>query len=603
MREKIVMSHKVAALLFVLTLTSPALAQKTAPAPKSSLCTRDNALETINQQILTSRTLDDQVRRISVLIRSADLLWPYQKQKSIATFNEAFELASQNFKEHGDVVNRASNSQFAARIPLPDQRFKVITALAKHDPAAARKLSEQATQADLEAIEQNGDANPELRRKLAEKILTVAAGLIETDPAGAANFARTSFQYTATLQLPGFLYSLAKNNRGVADALYADALAAYGGKPMDQFLYLSSYPFGNNREAGEMPGYTFYRVPDGFVPNVALQRAFTEKLLSRAQLTLESPEEAALAYRWSELSQIWLALTRLEKQIGSSLPDLAEPAIQTRDKVFASLSVANQNKTSGLINGENKPQQSFDEVVENAEKMTDVARRDMILTNAVQAAKDQPIERLLSVIEKISDEGVRGPLTNWLYFFRSQSLTREKKFDEARALAAKVNELDQRVYLFSQIAEALIKNEEDQTKIREMLDEIATATSKAPNTIVTARTVLALANLYAKIDTTRSIEQLGNAVKVINAMENPDFSQQFVMIKIEGKNFGSYASFQTPGFNPETAFAAISKLDFDGTLSQSTNFSEKSLRSLTTLAVVEPCLLQAPKAPSPKRKQ
>jgi hypothetical protein len=62
------------------------------------------------------------------------------------------------------------------------------------------------------------------------------------------------------------------------------------------------------------------------------------------------------------------------------------------------------------------------------------------------------------------------------------------------------------------------------------------------------------------------------------------------MMKIAGKNFGSYASFQPPVFNPETAFAEISKSDFDGTLSQSTNFAEKSLRSLTTLAVVEPCL-------------
>jgi hypothetical protein len=61
------------------------------------------------------------------------------------------------------------------------------------------------------------------------------------------------------------------------------------------------------------------------------------------------------------------------------------------------------------------------------------------------------------------------------------------------------------------------------------------------------------------------------------------------MMKIEGKTFGSYAAFSTPGFNPENAFREMGKLDFDGSLVQSANFSDKSLRALTTLSVIEPC--------------
>jgi hypothetical protein len=87
----------------------------------------------------------------------------------------------------------------------------------------------------------------------------------------------------------------------------------------------------------------------------------------------------------------------------------------------------------------------------------------------------------------------------------------------------------------------------------------------------------------------RGIEELGNAVKTINALESPDFSQEFVIMKIEGKTFGSFASFSTPGFNPENAFREIGKLDFDGSLIQATTFADKSLRALTTLAVIEPC--------------
>jgi hypothetical protein len=49
-------------------------AQKKPAVATSSLCTRDNALDTTKQQILFTRTFDNQVQRIAVLIRAADLL-------------------------------------------------------------------------------------------------------------------------------------------------------------------------------------------------------------------------------------------------------------------------------------------------------------------------------------------------------------------------------------------------------------------------------------------------------------------------------------------------------------------------------------------------
>jgi hypothetical protein len=74
------------------------------------------------------------------------------------------------------------------------------------------------------------------------------------------------------------------------------------------------------------------------------------------------------------------------------------------------------------------------------------------------------------------------------------------------------------------------------------------------------------------------------------------------MMKIEGKTFGSYAAFSTPGFNPENAFREMGRLDFDGSLNQATAFTDKSLRALTTLAVIEPCLQSAPKSKARKAK-
>jgi hypothetical protein len=52
----------------------------------------------IKQQVDLSKTFNDSVRRISVLIRAADLLWPYEQDKARAVFTEAFDLAKENEK-------------------------------------------------------------------------------------------------------------------------------------------------------------------------------------------------------------------------------------------------------------------------------------------------------------------------------------------------------------------------------------------------------------------------------------------------------------------------------------------------------------------------
>jgi hypothetical protein len=560
-------------------------AQKKPPA--SSLCTRDYASDTAKQQILTTRTFDDVVQRISVLLRAAELLWPHEQDKALAAFTEAFNLAVQDFKEHGDQVKRTSQSRFAAIIMVPDQRFKVLNALAKRDPAMARKLAEQ-------MLKDPGDKTPTneaAQTRTGEKLLELAKDLIATDTTAALSFARQSFRYPASMLLTVFFYELSKTNRQAADRLYLDALGAYAKSPMVQFLYLSAYPFGNSRDAGEMPSYMIYRVPDGYVPSPALQRVFMQVLLGRVEGVLGTTVEPTSPHYPEDHLQMWYALTRLEKQVEIQLPDLLDATVRAKDKLFAVLSRPLQEQITKQIEADNKPEASFDEQVEAAEKLSDVGRRDQMLVNAVtfNASNKESVDKVLSVIDKISDTDVRVPLLNWFYYFRAQAMIEQKNLSEARQFATKVTELDQRAYLFTRIAEESMKTNEDQTEARDLLNEISNAVSKAPKTIMSARALLALAYLYAKVDVNRGVEELGNAVRTINALESPDFSQQYVIMKIEGKTFGSFASFSTPGFNPENAFREMGKLDFDGSMVQATQFSDKSLRALTTLAVIEPC--------------
>jgi len=191
---------------------------------------------------------------------------------------------------------------------------------------------------------------------------------------------------------------------------------------------------------------------------------------------------------------------------------------------------------------------------------------------------------------------------DWFYFNRSQTALRAKNFDDASRLAAHVQELDQRAYLYSDIAQQLAAQPQTQATARTLLEQIVTTAEKAPNTIVTARAFLAAANLYLKFDADRAVSVLAEAIKSINQLEAPDFSQNWFIRRIEGRNFASYASYKTTNFDPESAFREFAKIDVESAFVQSSAISDKALRGQITLALADFCLRQSKPAPKPNKR-
>jgi hypothetical protein len=590
----------VAALCATLLFCGWIVAQDKSPSPSpstpASSCSRDLALTLIQQQIDATKTFDEEVRRITVLIKAADLIWPYQQTKARSAFADAFETAQRDFKEKGDKPKQEGH----LIIQVADQRFVVISAIAKHDAVWARKLTEQLSKEDAETAKQESSQDPGQDARTGEKLLSLAYELMASNEPAALSISRTSLRYPATFWLSLFLYKLSEQNSAAAENFYREALAVYANGPLDRFLYLALYPFGESCDLGDPPLTTCYTVPNRFAPNVTLQRLFIQTLLGRSQQVIEGSVESGARDRSSDARQIWLALTRLDRVVEKFLPELIEPLRQAKAADFAILN--QQEQQSVTLTVTEQPPKSFDEQVEDAERQPDAARRDGFLVFAVLgAASKENLERLIDVIAKINDELARKQLLDWLYFERAQKEIKDEKLDRARALAAKVTQLDQRAYLYLKIAEAFIKTTKNDASARESLDEVLEAAAKAPDTIVKARALLGVAYLYSSIEPSRGISVLSDAVRCINHLESPDFSNDDAGRRIEGKKFGAYAMMQTPGFSAENGFREISKVDFDGTLNQAVNLSEKSLRAMTTLAVVEQCLKD--RAVSPKTKQ
>jgi tetratricopeptide (TPR) repeat protein len=575
---------------------------KSAGTGISSLCNQNNAVEMIRQQIDVTKTFDKPVRRIAVLIRAADLLWPFQQDKARPAFSEAFEVAAQNEKEKRDL----SKGRRSLLMDTPDQRYVVIRAVAKRDSGWAKRLTEQMLKQDRQDTEDPSTRDPLNDVLTAQKLLDSATQMLSTDVNIALNLAGASLNYPASFMISKFLYRLAEVNQQAADQFYDQALAVYANRGMREFLYLSAYPFAF-RESGDTPVFGFYLVPTNFVTNNSLQRRFVQVLVRRAQQALEVPLDEGDDFNGtSGTGHIWQVLMRIEPQVRERLPDLLEAVIQAREKILVSLPVDTQNTLLRPDRNEasSSPTKTFNERIETAEKAPNVNKRDDLIVSAVLSLSDkESLTVVVDAIDKITDSSIRPPLLEWLYYTRAQTAIKSKQFDEALRIVTRVEELELRASLHSQIAKGLLSAIETEAQGRELLDEAVAGAKKAPKTTITARTLLTASNIYAKIDINRSISVLGDAITCINGFEIQDLSSQDIVKEIKGKSFTRRAQFYIPGLDPESAFREMAKIDFDDTLSQTSAFTDPFLRALTTLELADVCLQHAQQQPKEKPKQ
>lgn len=91
---------RIPVLCTIALLASGLLAQTPEPLP-APVCNADFAKLLVQQQVMEGKSVTDPVKRIKILNRSADFLWPFDEPTSRSYFAEAWKLADDRFKEKG----------------------------------------------------------------------------------------------------------------------------------------------------------------------------------------------------------------------------------------------------------------------------------------------------------------------------------------------------------------------------------------------------------------------------------------------------------------------------------------------------------------------
>src|SRR5262249_52738004 len=150
--------------------------------------------------------------------------------------------------------------------------------------------------------------------------------------------------------------------------------------------------------------------------------------------------------------------------------------------------------------------------------------RDQLIVTAVFGSEKESLASVVEAIDNITESDLRALVFEWLYFHRATAAIKDKQFDEAEKLTAKVEGHDQRAFLYTEIGRGWLGRSDTQARARQPLEDGITEAKNTGVSISTARALLTASSLYAKIDLSRSIAVLADAISCLNQLDNPDFN-------------------------------------------------------------------------------
>jgi hypothetical protein len=576
------------AVLLIITFASVySFAQET--KVDSGGCNTDFAKFLVDQQVAESRSVAETDKRIRILTRSADFLWKFDQPTAREYFTEAFKVANDRFNEKGF----EKKTEKGLIISAPDYRFEVIRAIAKKDAPWAKRLIEQLLKEyEKTAAERNFfDKSREI-----DAILYIAQESVKTNPDLSWYLFRRIMRQPLDFYWYWVPFGVAATDQQFANALYRELLAAYPKETPRRLLFLSAYPFGNERVFG-LDKYGFgTSVPKTFAPDTGLQRQFIDVFFRRISTYTSDPENLNRppeANRHPEPLYMVTALHEIEPIIIQQFPDLLQRHSVARAQATALLNDEMRKDLSEKEKWNESLGLSFEDRLKLVEKADEEGKlKDSMIFSLITwgIKTEEQFRQIEPWLDKIKDETAKKETTNYFWFLRSHLAIKEQRLEDAQKFAAKVPEIDHRAILLFEIVELKLKDVNDAASVHQMLSDMGRVARQMENSVAKARVLLGLANLYEKVNHVFALDELSDAVKVVNRLENPDMLSTSLRRQITGKDFSFYAGFSMPGYDLEGTFKNISKNDFEMSLSNAKALEDKYFRTLAVLAIAQNCI-------------
>ncbi len=574
---------------FILFVLFNVTYSQTNSANNLDICTPEYSQTLVKQQLSNRDTLTDTPQKIKTLLKVAEFFWKADKEESLEYYKQAFELAVKDFEEKTQTQEKSSSNA--------DYRIVVFNEVVGKDIKLAKVFNERIVSELKERTKKNSNSEYDNKSEVRSLLYTIS-NVAKTNPEFAIQIGREVMNYELNNFWYFGLYGIAGADRAVSDQLVREALVRYQNSEVFRILYLSAYPFARERIFGIEGGSMGMGSIGAFQPDRNLQILFLNTLFNRIVTLTPADTEKGINTGFPQTTVAISALEEIQPYM-QQFPELLNKFNQA--KTHASSLVSNE-----MLDSLKQRQDSIEKFklpietkIKNLEKLeSDGKLRDADIFSVIFSLEEEKHFELMEIwLLKISDQNVSTDAKQFFYYKRSDAAVEDKRFEDARKYADKINGLIIKANQHLAIAKAELKDKRDKFAVDSLLNKVYANAIKAENSVEKAQVFFGLARIYADYDLFQSFQSLAKAIEITNNLENPDIFKDFIELKIIIPNQGSYyTSYRTAGLNMEDVFVNLSRKDFGQTLGQAESFSDPYFRTIAVISSINECQKNRKKA-------
>jgi hypothetical protein len=479
------------------------------------------AIQLINQALVSVKELPDPVSRIRSYMSLAETLWEFEPVRARDLIRQAWSEVERMLGEKKTVV--------PPRTPMVSQRSptllrrEILKRTAALDSALAAELARRVPEPAEEAEKSPQPSPSEKAADLstrAEQLLTLAMTLITNEPKRAAALAVESLTAGVTPSLVFLMSEWRKQNRALADELYQQALPVAVRQarrdPRGLFL-LGSYV---------IPGLPLPMrfLPDGEPPPVDPAQA--EHYLGLLINLLAFPEESSTGDNanrgWPDPASRHSLLTQLAPAVARYAPDTVTVLEVAQQQLATRLAQQGQKPLElPKLTDEPEPKERIDELIAQAEKAQSEEERTTLYFRAIDlAVTHKLVDRARTLLTRIGDLTLRSELSDYIAYSAALDAAEHNDVEQAKIRAAECAQPERLALAFIAITRKLNRSQDCDALIQ-VLSEAALRIQRLPTSSHKARALVRLADAMLPLDAPPAYDLLAVAIPVFNASEAP----------------------------------------------------------------------------------
>jgi len=603
------------------TSAQPQAAQPAAPAAATAKPKRASAAEkakieqrkALGLSLLVSlandaRNFSDQKLRARTLSRVADALWESDPEQGRALFRKAWDAAEAGDQESARQTEEEKqrqqggnpNATFALVVPA-DLRAEVLRLAARRDRALGEEFLGKLKEArQAETSDATPARNPFETPAAVKQRLRLANQLLETDVERALQFADPVLT-SVTMEGLDFLSVLRDKNAAAADQRFTRLLAIADSDvatDANTISLLSSYLFtphlfvtfdpGGGQSSSSMNRRT---PPPEVTPE--LRNAFFRSAANVLLRPLPAKEQDRSS---SGLEGKFMVIRRMLPLFEQYAPK------EMTEQLKAELSVLGQGNQRSARNDDDddyplqrgiapdrKAEDMEKSLLDRIERAKTSEERDGIYLQLAVRAAERGDLRARDFTDKIEESELRKQAKPYVDMSLARSMVQKKDVEKGLLIAKGELTHLQRVWLLTQLAQALPPAERD--KAVEMISEAAAEARRIDvSDPDRPRGLVAVANALLAVDRPRAWETMLEVAKASNSAEGFNGEDGRVVMKMRSKTMSSVHSSTVDEFNLPGVFRALSQENATQAIEIARSFEGEAPRATALIAVARQLL-------------